>query len=104
MQPAQALDSLVPWAQKQMICVPKNDPGVEIVLEVSLRQSLDARLCSHRHENRCLDCSVRRVQQSRPGTRLRTLGLYLETKSGHLPPILCEPFKRPPYNVNLSGL
>ena len=60
--------------QVEMIGVGQQDLHAEIFGEVALREPFDRRLCAHRHEDRRLDRAVRRVQQPRAGTRVRTFG------------------------------
>ena len=68
MQPAHATDHLVPGPQIEMVGVRKQQGDVQ-VFERLLGHGLHGASCSHRHECRRFDGSVRRRQasQTRPG-------------------------------------
>ncbi len=83
MQAAQALNTLVPWPEKQVIGVGENDPGIEIVLEIARGKRFHGRLGTHRHEDRRLDGAVRRMQETGASARFGTRGLYFESEPGH---------------------
>jgi hypothetical protein len=63
MQPAEFAHSFVPRPQIQMIGIRKDDFGAQL-FERLVTQTLDARLRTHRHEERRLHGAVRRVQNA----------------------------------------
>src|SRR5438876_823280 len=72
-QSAELPDQLVPWAQIEMISVAEQDPGVELRAQIALREALDGGLRPHRHEDRRLDVTMRRMQHAGPCAGDRTL-------------------------------
>jgi hypothetical protein len=60
-QSAGARDQIAAWPEEQMVSVPENDFGPEI-LEVAVRDCLDGAARADRHEHRRLHDAVRRPQ------------------------------------------
>ena len=84
MQPAQLADSLMPRAQIKMIGVGQQDLDAEILGQVALAEAFDRSLRPHRHEDRCLDGPVGRVEQPGAGAGVRALGYDLEGDLGQV--------------------
>jgi len=83
-QPAHLADNLMPRAQIKMIGVGQQDLHAEIVGQVALAEAFDGGLRAHRHEDRGLDGSVRRVQQAGARPRVGALGNHFEGDLGQV--------------------
>ena len=81
-QSAHLADEFVPGPQVEMIGVGQQDLHAEIFGQVALGEPFDRGLRADRHEDRRLDGPVRRMQQSRAGTRVRTFGDNFEGDLG----------------------
>ena len=60
-QSAGAGDEIAAWPEEQVVRVPEDDLGPEI-LEVAMSNRLDGAARAHRHEHRCLHHTMRRPQ------------------------------------------
>ena len=74
MQSAHLADQFVPGAQVKVIGVGQQDRHAEIFGEIALGEPFDRGLGADRHEYRGFDGPVRRMEQSRAGTGVRTFG------------------------------
>ncbi len=81
--------SFVAGPEKKVIRICEQDPEVEVVQEVPLRQALDCGLRADGHEDRGFDVAVGRVKNARAGMRTGALGDDLEGETGQ-PPILAD--------------
>ena len=76
--PAQLLNQFVSRPKVQVVRIGEKNLHTEIVRQVALGQTFHSRLSAHRHEDRGLDGTVRRVQKSRAGASFGALGLHFE--------------------------
>ena len=74
----------MPGPQVEMIGIGQQDLHAEIFGQVALRESFDRGLRADRHEHRRFDGPVRRMQQSRTGTRVRAFGDNFKGDLGQL--------------------
>ena len=81
MQAAERSDQFVAGPKEKVIRIGENDLRVEFVEQMPLRDALDSRLSSHRHEHRRLDDTVFGVNHPRSRARVRADGLKLEVHS-----------------------
>ena len=82
MQSSHFADELLSGAEVEVIGVREEDLHAEIFGQCSLGESFDRGLSAYRHEDRCLDGSVVRVEASGAGVGMGALRLELEERLG----------------------
>src|SRR5438876_7688656 len=89
MQSAQLPDQLVAGPEVEMIGIAEDDPGIQLVGQIALGESLDGALCSDRHEYGRFDIAMRCMQHPRAGAGNWAFGVDIEGDPGHWL-ILCK--------------
>src|SRR5947208_13780632 len=76
---AELANGLVPGTQIQVVGVPQDDFGVEIVEQIARQQAFDSSLRANGYEHRGLDVAMAGVQDSCSGSGVLTGGLHFKT-------------------------